>query len=142
MDLDLEPGWERKALVVLGIIVLIIIVYAFNPFHSNSDVQIASDQPTDAPVVTPTAPAVTANNSTTNNSTDNVTNSSTFQISADVAKNIAAGANPGYTAGQPTQGNVTINSTVMAVWIVPLTQGSTSKKVYVDLSTGTVVGSA
>ena len=143
MDLDLKPGWERKALIVLGIVVLIIIVYAFNPFHGNSDVQVDSDQPADSAVVTPTAPApVVSNNSTVNNSTANVTNNSTFQISADVAKNIAAGANPGYTAGQPTQGNVSINNSAMAVWIVPLTQGSLSKRVYVDLATGTIVGSA
>jgi len=139
--MDLEPGWEKKALIVLGIIFVIIAVYAFNPFHSNSDVEYQNGSPDDG-VVTPAAPVATVNNSTANNTTANVTNNSTFQISADVAKNIAAGANPGYTAGQPTQSNVTINNTVMAVWIVPLTKGSTSKKVYVDLSTGTVVGSA
>lgn len=141
MDLNLKPGWEKKALLILGIFFIIIIVYAFNPFQSNSNVQVVEDQPTDtASVATPAPPVVTSNNST-DNTTSNATNG-TFQISADVAKNIATGANQGYTAGQPTQGNVTVNNTVVSVWIVPITQGSISKKIYVDMSTGTIVGSA
>ena len=139
MDLDLKPGWEKKALIVLGIVVVITLIYAFNPFYSNPDVQVVQDQSTDAAVAAPAAPVVASNNSTDNNTT---LNSGTFQISADVAKNIAAGANPGYTAGQPTQGNVTINNTAFSVWIVPITQASISKKIYVDISTGTIIGSA
>jgi hypothetical protein len=142
MDLDLKPGWEKKALILLGIVVVITLIYAFNPFYSNPDVQVVQDQAADNAVTTPAAPVVTSNNSTTNNTTVNTTNNGTFQISADVAKNIALGANPGYTAGQPAQGNVTINSSVFSVWIVPITQASISKKVYVDLSTGTIVGSS
>lgn len=139
MDLDLKPGWEKKALIVLGIVVLIIVVYAFNPFHGNAEVQVNSDQPADTAVVTPAPPAVVSNNSTDN--TTNMSGNGTFQISADVAKNIATGANPGYTAEDPTLSNVTINSTVYSVWVVPIKQGSLSKKIYVDSSTGTVVGS-
>ncbi|OEC84876.1 MULTISPECIES: hypothetical protein [Methanobacterium] len=139
--MDLKPGWEKKALIVVAIIFVIIVVYAFNPFHSNSNVEVQNES-TDNAVAAPSAPAVTTNNSTANNTTVNSTNNGTFQISADVAKNIAAGAYPGYTAGQPTQGNVTINSTLYSVWIVPITQASITKKVYVDLSTGTVVGNA
>jgi len=138
--MDLKPGWEKKALIVVAIIFVIIVVYAFNPFHSNSNVEVQNES-TDNAVAAPSAPAVTTNNSTAN-TTVNSTNNSTFQISADVAKNIAAGAYPGYTAGQPTQGNVTINSTLYSVWIVPITQASITKKIYVDLSTGTVVGNA
>jgi len=141
MNLDLKPGWEKKALIVVGIVILIIVIYAFNPFYNNPDVQAVQGQPTDTPVTTSAPPAVTSNNST-DNTTSNATGNGTFQISADVAKNIALGANPGYTAGQPTQGNVTINSTAVSVWIVPLTQGSQSKKVYVDSATGVIVGSA
>ncbi len=138
--MDLEPGWEKKALIVLGIIFVIIAVYAFNPFHSNSDVKYQNGT-SDNGVVTPTAPVATGNSTANNTTTNNTTNNGTFQISADVAKNIASGAYPGYTAGQPTQGNVTINNTLYSVWIVPVTQASITKKVYVDLSTGTVVGS-
>ena len=138
--MDLEPGWEKKALIVLGIIFVIIAVYAFNPFHSNSDVQYQNET-ADNGVVTPTAPVATGNSTANNTTANNTTNNGTFQISADVAKNIASGAYPGYTAGQPTQGNVTINNTLYSVWIVPVTQASITKKVYVDLSTGTVVGS-
>ena len=138
--MDLEPGWEKKALIVLGIIFVIIAVYAFNPFHSNSDIEYQNGT-ADNGVITP-APVATTGNSTANNTTNNnTTTNGTFQISADVAKNIASGAYPGYTAGQPTQGNVTINNTLYSVWIVPVTQASITKKVYVDLSTGTEVGS-
>jgi hypothetical protein len=139
--MDLKPGWEKKALIILSIVFIIIVIYAFNPFHSDSNVQEVQNQPVDTAVTTPAAPAVTPDNSTNNTSITNETNG-TFQISADVAKNIAAGANPGYTAGQPTQGNVTINNSIFSVWIVPITQGATSKKIYVDLATGTIVGSA
>jgi hypothetical protein len=139
--MDLKPGWEKKALIILSIVFIIIVIYAFNPFHSDSNVQEVQNQPVDTAVTTPAAPVVTSNNSTDNN-TVNTTNNGTFQISADVAKNIATGANPGYTAGQPTQGNVTINNSVFSVWIVPITQASISKKIYVDISTGTIIGSA
>ena len=141
--MDLEPGWEKKALIVLGIFFIIVVVYAFNPFHgSNSNVEV-QDQPADTAVTAPAAPAATSNNSTANNTTANTSvNNGTFQISADVAKNIAAGANPGYTAGQPTQGNVTINNTAFSVWIVPIKQGALSKNIYVDMSTGTIVGNS
>ena len=139
--MDLEPGWEKKALIVLGIIFVIVAVYALNPFYSNSAVVDQNGSSADTPEVVMTSPpAATTGNSTANN-TNNTTNNGTFQISADVAKNIAAGAYPGYTAGQPTQGNISINSTLYSVWIVPVTQASITKKVYVDISTGTVVGS-
>ncbi len=137
--MDLEPGWEKKALIIVGIIFIILVIYAYNPFKSTPNVEIAN-QTTDTAVATPAPPVVTSDNSTNNTSITNETNG-TFQISADVAKNIAAGANSGYTAGQPTQGNVTINNTAFSVWIVPITKASISKKVYVDLSTGTIVGS-
>ena len=138
--MDLEPGWEKKALIIIGIIFIILVIYAYNPFKSTPNVEIAN-QTTDTAVATPAPPAVTPDNSTNNTSITNETNG-TFQISADVAKNIASGANPGYTAGQPTQGNVTINNSVFSVWIVPITQASISKKIYVDISTGTIIGSA
>ena len=141
--MDLKPGWEKKALIVLGIIFVIIAVYALNPFYSNSTVTDQNISNNTPEVVTLPPPAATTGNSTANNTTtaNNSTNNSTFQISADVAKNIAAGAYPGYTAGQPTQGNVTVNNTLHSVWIVPITQASLTKKVYVDIATGTVVGS-
>ncbi len=146
MDLkDLKQEWdklepEKKALIGLGIIVFVIVIYVFNPFHSSPDVQVVQDQPTDIQPVTSLPPAVTSNNST--NTTNMTANNGTFQIAADVAKNIALGANPGFTADNPTQGNVTINNTVVQVWIVPIRQGAVSKNIYVDLSSGAIVGSA
>ena len=141
MDLkDLKQEWdklepEKKALIGLGIIVFVIVIYALNPFHSDPNMRVVQGQPTDVQPVT-SAPPVTTSNNSTNNTT---LNNGTFQIAAEVAKNIATGANPGFTAGNPTQGNVTVNSTVFYVWIVPMTQGSISKNVYVDLSTGMIV---
>lgn len=141
MDLDLKPGWEKKALIVLGIIVFIIIIYAFNPFQGSANVEVQNGT-VDAPVAAPVPQVETPDNSTANNTTAVNTTNTTFQISADVAKNIATGANPGFTAGEPTQGTVNINNTVVSVWIVPLTQSALSKKIYVDSTTGIIVGSA
>ena len=142
MDLDLKPGWEKKALIVLGIAVFIILIYAFNPFQGNANVYTSPDQTQDVQPVT-SAPSPVVSNTSDNNTTVNTTsNNGTFQISADVAKNIVLGNYTGFTAGQPTQGNVTINNTLVYVWIVPITQGSLSENIYVDMSTGTIVGSA
>jgi len=147
MDLDSlikewnKLTWEKKGLVVLGIIVLVIVIYAFNPFHSSSNPQIAPDQSTVTPTVLSPSPAVTSNNSTANNTTANMTTGNgTFQISADMAKNIALGNYTGYTAGTPTQGTKTINNTVFQVWIVPITNGAISHKVYIDLTSGIIIG--
>ena len=149
MDLDtIKREWkkletEKKALVLLGIVVFAVLIYAFNPFHSTSDIQYVQG-PTESPATTSTPPVVTSNNSTVSNNTSstNITNGTnvTSQISSDVAKNIAAGANPGFTAGQPTQGTVIVNNTVVSVWIVPITNNmAVSKTVYVDSTTGMIV---
>ncbi len=137
--MDLGPGWEKKALIIIGVIFLGIVIYAYNPFTGTSNADVQNQSITDTPVETP-APPVTSNNSTDNST--NMTGNITFQISADVAKNIALGANPGFTAGTPNPGNVTINNTVVHVWIVPLKQGSISKMVYVNLFNGIIVGNA
>jgi len=142
MDLDLEPGWEKKALIILGVIVVIIAAYVFNPFsHPNVVMDNNTTNVSQAPVSPPAAPTVAPNN-TTSNFTTNITNTSgNFKISADQAKKIVTDANPGFTVGQPTQGNIMINNVTTAVWIVPLMSGSTvTKNIYVDASTGIIVG--
>ncbi len=141
--INLEPGWEKKALIVLAVIVLIISVYAFNPFKSSPDVEVQSG-PANNPVYTPPQAPVVSNNSSASNNTTNIiiTNNSngTFQISADQAKQMALNAYPGYTAGQPVQGTVTLNNNPISVWIVPLMKGAESIEVYVDSATGIIVG--
>lgn len=141
MDLDLQPGWEKKALIILGVIVFIILVYAFNPFnHPNVITDNNTTDISPAPAVTPAAPVVAPNNSS--NFTKNITNvTGNFKITSDQAKKIVTDANPGFTAGQPTQGNIMINNVTTPVWIVPLMSGGTvTKRIYVDASTGIIVG--
>ncbi|MGB9936939.1 MAG: peptidase [Methanobacterium sp.] len=143
--MDLEPGWEKKALIILGIITFIVVIYAYGPFKSDPNVQIQNQTveaaaPTPAPA--PASPVVTTNNSSSNNIT-NVTpagNNGTYLITSDQAKQIATQS--GFTAGQPTKGSVMVNNNNMAVWIVPLMKGTIlSKRVYVDAATGIIVGS-
>jgi len=139
MDIDLQPGWEKKALIILGVIVVIIIVYAFNPFN-HPNVVIDNNTTDISPAPTPAQPPANPNN--TSNFTKNLTNSSgNFTISADQAKRVVSQANPGFNAGQPTQGSVTINNITVSVWVVPLLNGTTEvKNIYVDASTGNIVG--
>ena len=139
MDFDLGPGWEKKALIIIVVIALIVVVYANNPFKSNPTLN--SDNNTTAPpapVTQPTQNVIPVNNTTNNNNITN--NSTTFTITSDQAKQIVTTANPGYTVGTPTKGNITLNNNNFAVWIVPLTQGSKSKNVYVNAGSGVIVG--
>lgn len=134
---------EKKALIVVGVIVLIIIIYAFNPFASSPDVEVQTGT-VNAPVSTPQPAPITTQNSTstnvTNISVSNNTNG-TFQISADQAKQTALNANPGYTADEPTLSTLTINNNAISVWLVPLKKDSIpSKEVYVNSETGIIVG--
>jgi len=141
--INLEPGWEKKALIVLAVIVLIIGIYALNPFKSSPNVEVQNGAQNN-PISTPNQAPVAPNNNNTSNNTTNViiTNGSngTFQISADQAKQIALNAYPGYNAGQPTQGTVTLNNNAISVWIVPISKGTESKEVYVDSKTAIIVG--
>jgi cytoskeletal protein RodZ len=139
MDIDLGEGWEKKVLIVVAVVVFILVVYAYNPFRSEANVTSANDSYT-PPASTPVSPAPVSDNSTnTTNSTSNSGNNS-FLITAEQAKNIAIGGNPGYTAGEPMQGTIVINQTTIAVWIVPISKfGQPSKTVYVDVNTGKIV---
>lgn len=129
--------WENKALIVVGVVVLVILIYAFNPFHAKTNLTGNNDsvapQPSNIPITTqaPTS-NVSSNNST---STGNVT----FGISEDQAKKIAEQANIGYRAGTPLQGTVVVNSTTVVVWIVPISKNTQSKTVYVDVNSGRII---
>ncbi len=135
MDLDLKEGWEKKALIITAVIVIIIFAYAFNPFKSTGNVTSYNQSPVPQ-TTTQVAPAPATDNSSNNSSNNTVTT----LINADQAKAIAESANKGYTASDPMQGNIVINGTTIAVWIVPMKSGSfSSKTVYVDITTGRVV---
>ncbi len=136
--MDLKDGWEKKALIGLGVVVLLIIIYAyFVPFSGKPDNNTSYTQPVPAQVVPVPFSQPTANNSTTNNSS---TINGTFKLTSDQAKNIALNAYPGYTAGSITQGNIVINGTAYSVWIVAISQtNSPSKTVFVDASSGKIL---
>lgn len=127
--MDLKEGWEKKALLVVAAVFIISLIYAFSPFHSSPNVTVDNQTPTY--ITTTTQPKV-------NNSTNSSINT-TFNLTADQAKNIASQLRPGYSVGQPIQANIIINNTNHAVWIVPLTQNSLSKTIYIDANTGLIV---
>ncbi len=138
MDLDLGEGWEKKALVVVAVVVFILVAYAYNPFQTKPNGTIINDSytPVSPAPATPSAPDV-SNNS--NKSTDS-NGDSTFLISPDKAKEIALAGNPGYTALDPMHGTVVLNQTTVVVWIVEITKKSyPSKTVYIDVNTGKIV---
>jgi hypothetical protein len=135
--MDLGEGWEKKALIVVAVVVFMLVAYAYNPFQSKANVTTSNQSYT--PPATPTpvtqTPAVSSNSS---NSSSNATN--TFSISANQAKTIAINANPGYKASDPMQGTIVVNQTTIAVWMVPISKiTQPSKTVYVDVNTGKIV---
>lgn len=134
--MDLKEGWEKKALIGIGIVFVIIIAYAyFVPFSGTPEPAPVQNQV--APVNVVPVPYTTApqNNSTANNSTTNTT-----MLSAAQAQNIALNAYPGYTAGAPTQENDTINGTNYNVWKVPISKpNSPSLTVFIDSASGRIV---
>jgi uncharacterized membrane protein YkoI len=134
MDLD---GWEKKVLLFIIVIVLLIGVYAFNPFRP------ASNNTTPTQTVKSTDTPIPFNVVTNNNSGNNTTGNNTYKITPDQAKNIALQANPGYTASTPLQGSIVINGTSVTVYIVTLTKsGEASKTVYVDVNTGNIISTS
>lgn len=134
--MDLKEGWEEKALIGVGIIVLIIIVYAyFVPFSGTPDNITQTNQQTPAQVVPVPYVIPAANNSTSNNSTNNGNSTLTVQQ----AQNIAHNAYPNYSIGTPSfQNNININGTTYSAWVVPITLNGTSKTVYID-NTGRII---
>jgi len=128
--MDLKEGWEKKALVAVGVVVLVIIIYAyFIPFSGTPEPSLQPNQASITPATPLPYSVPAANNSTSNNSTT----SGNFTLTADQAKNIALNAFPNYTIGTPTfQNNININGTIYSAWVIPVTLNSTSKTVYID----------
>lgn len=130
-----NDGWEKKALVIVGIVVLVILIYAFNPFHAKTNLTGNNDTVTPQPSNIPSTtqpPTVSSNNSTNQGNV-------TYLISEEQAKKIALQGNAGYTAGDPLQGTVVVNQTTVVVWIVPISRNSQTKTVYVDVNSGKIV---
>lgn len=132
--MDLNEGWEKKALIGLGALVVIIVLYAyFAPFGGTPD-NTTQPQVTSTGTVTPVTFVSPTNNNTTNSSL-----SGNFTITAVQAQQIAQNANLGFTGSTPTQANIAFNGTQHSVWIVQLSNGTSSKTVYVDASSGSIL---
>lgn len=130
--MDLPDNWETKALIIIGVVFILTVVYAFNPFLSTPTNNTTMEQSSSEPTIIPFPENERKND--TNNSTNNT------KITEEDAKRIASEANPGYTVGTPMQGSVNVNSTNYFVWIVPLTKDNTaSKTIYIDADTGDIV---
>ncbi|MEN4005835.1 MAG: PepSY domain-containing protein [Methanobacteriaceae archaeon] len=140
--MDLKPGWERKALIILGVITVILTVYAHLPFNGNARAAVINNVSVTEPAPAP-APKLNISNNTTSNNITNVTSyigNETHGITAEQAKKIAS--KHGFTTGEPAKGNIMINNTNTAVWIVPLMKGTIlSKRIYVNAATGVIIGS-
>ena len=130
--MDLKDGWEKKALLGVGVIILIIIFYAyFIPYYGTPEPSLQTNQVSTTPAAPLPYYVPAVNNSTSNNSTT----SGNFTLTADQAKNIALNAFPNYIIGAPTfQNNLNINGTIYSAWVIPVTLNGTSKTVYIDNS--------
>lgn len=131
MDLDLT--WEQKALIGVGAVVLVLLIYAYGPFNFTSDVNMQNNT-SSTPVSNPQLLPV---NSPFGNNSSNNTNV-TVNITAQKAKEIAT--LPGYVTGTPKPGSIVINNQTVSVWIVPLSlNGKLAKDVYIDKTNGNIV---
>ena len=134
--MDLKEGWERKALIGLGIIVVIIFIIAyFDPFIGTPDNSSQQQVTTTAPASPLNFMNPTTNNTTSNNSTIN----GNFTYTSAQAQQIALNANSGFTISSTTQGNVALNGTTHSVWILAMINGTSSKTVYVDATSGNIL---
>ncbi|HOI71449.1 MAG TPA: PepSY domain-containing protein [Methanobacterium sp.] len=130
--MDLPEDWEKKALIVVGAIFILTVIYSFNPFVGTPANNTTMEEAPNGPTIIP-FPENERKNDTDNNSTDS-------KITEDDAKRIAEQAYPDYTVGTPSQGSINVNDTTYFVWIVPLTKdNSASKTIYIDVDNGNIV---
>ena len=135
--MDLGEGWEKKALIIVAVVVFMLVAYAYNPFQSKANVTTSNQSYTPPATSSPVSQTPVASNNSSNSSSNANNN---FLISSAQAKNIAINANPGYKASDPMQGTIVINQTTIAVWMVPISKiTQPSKTVYVDVNTGKIV---
>ena len=131
--MDLKEDWEKKALIGVGVVVLVIIAYAYIvPFSGTPDNVTPNNTATPSPVV-PVQYSMPSSNNSNSNSSTNVNNSAAII-------NFTKTAYPDYTIGTPAyQNSVNINGTAYnSVWVVPITKPGSSSTVYVDY-TGKIV---
>jgi len=134
--MDLKEGWEKKALIGLGALLVIIILYAyFSPFNGTPD-NTTQPQVTSTGTVTPVTFVSPTNNNTTNNNSSVIGN---FTITAAQAQDLAQKANQGYAISSTTQANININGMQYSVWNLTLTKDQSTKTVYVDASNGNIL---
>ena len=66
MDIDLGEGWEKKALIVVAVVVFILVAYAYNPFQPKPNITSANESykpPSPARVNPPSIDSNESNNS-------------------------------------------------------------------------------
>jgi hypothetical protein len=133
MDWDFRDlSWEQKALIAVGAIALVVLIYAYNPFAPQPSGNVTNDS---TPYM---APQGVPFNTTTSNTTSN-SSEGNFTISKLQAKEIAK--ENGYITGDPSKGTVNINNETISVWIVPLYKNNkVAKDVYVNSVSGIIVG--
>ncbi len=137
--MDLGDIWEKKALIALAVITIIIVIYAYNPFEPTPDVKIQNDTvPTSPPQDNSSFNLTKSNNTTANNTT--IEDNATTPISKEDAKKKASQS--GYEVGDPKLGIIKINNTEYTAWIVPiLKDNKIVKEIYIDAITGKIIGS-
>lgn len=133
--MDLPEDWEKKALIVVGIVVIILLAYVFNPFKSEPNITAYNESVNVNPVVNMPFDQSSSNSTNFNNGTSNVTS----ELTMEQATNIALQANPGYTSGETSKETLVINGITISVWKVTLTKsGSTSKTLYINVISGKI----
>ena len=132
--MDLKEGWEKKALIGLGAVVVIIVLYSyFAPYNGTPD-NITQPQVTSTGSVTPLTFVSPSNNNSTNS-----TLNGNFTVTAAQAQQIATNANPGYTISSTNQANIAVNGTQYSAWILSMSNGTSSKTVYVNAANGNIL---
>ncbi|ADZ09400.1 hypothetical protein Metbo_1156 [Methanobacterium lacus] len=132
--MDLKEGWEKKALIGLGAVVVIIILYSYFAPYTGTPDNITQPQVTSTGSVTPVTFVSPSNNNSTNSSLNG-----NFTITAAQAQQIATNANPGYTISSTNQANIAVNGTQYSAWILSLSNGTASKTVYVNAANGNIL---
>lgn len=133
--MDLPDDWEKKALIVVGIVIIIIVAYAFNPFKSETNITANNESVSVNPVTNMPFDQSSSNSTVNSNGTSN----STSELTMEQATNIAIQANPGYTSGETSKETMVINGVTISVWKVTLTKsGAPSKTLYINAISGKI----
>lgn len=133
--MDLPEDWEKKALLIVAVVVIILAAYVFNPFKSESNITANNESINVNPVTNMPFDQSTSNQTANTNGTSN----STSELTMEQATNIALQANPGYTSGETSKETMVINGVTISVWKVTLTKsGLTSKTIYINAISGKI----